>query len=64
MEKLSIIDSAQAWKELRELRNAINHEYEENPQRLSRFFSELVHATPTLMDWHQRLADFCQRNYA
>jgi hypothetical protein len=27
MEKLSIIDSAQAWKELRELRNAVNHEY-------------------------------------
>ncbi|MBK5938191.1 hypothetical protein [Halochromatium roseum] len=64
MEKLSIIDSAQAWKELRELRNAINHEYEENPRRLSQFFSELAQATPTLMDWHQRLADFCQRHYA
>ena len=64
MEKLGIIDSAQSWKELRELRNAVNHEYEENPRRLSLFFSELVQAAPILMDWHQRLADFCQRNYS
>lgn len=63
MEKLGIIESAQSWKELRELRNAINHEYEENPQRLAIFFMELVQATPMLMDWHQRLADFCHRNY-
>jgi len=28
MEKLAIIDSKDRWKEMRELRNAINHEYE------------------------------------
>lgn len=27
MEKLQVIDSAEAWKQLRALRNAINHEY-------------------------------------
>lgn len=63
MEKLGVIDSAQSWKELRELRNAVNHEYEENPQRLSEFFLELVQATPVLMDWHMRIVEFCQRNY-
>ncbi|EHQ51477.1 hypothetical protein ECTPHS_02224 [Ectothiorhodospira sp. PHS-1] len=63
MEKLEIIESAQTWKELRELRNAINHEYEENPERLARFFQELVYATPRLFDWHQRLSAFCHRNY-
>jgi len=63
MEKLGVIDSVQSWKELRELRNAVNHEYEENPQRLSEFFLELVQATPELMDWHRRIVEFCQRNY-
>jgi hypothetical protein len=63
MEKLGIIDSAIAWKELRELRNAINHEYEENPQRLAAFFKEVAEAIPSLMAWHQRLGDFCAKNY-
>lgn len=39
MEKLEIIDSAEHWKVIRELRNAVNHEYEENAERLSEFFS-------------------------
>lgn len=63
MEKLGVIESAQLWKEMRELRNAINHEYEENPKRLAEFFSELVQATPVLMDWHRRLFEFCHQNY-
>lgn len=63
MEKLGIIDAIQSWKEFRELRNAINHEYEENAQRLSQFFAELVDAAPVLLDWHRRLAEFCQQNY-
>jgi hypothetical protein len=63
MEKLGVIDSVKSWKELRELRNAVNHEYEENPQRLSEFFLERVQATPVLMDWHRRILEFCQRNY-
>jgi hypothetical protein len=58
MEKLGVIESAQGWKELRELRNAINHEYEENPQRLAAFFLDLVQSTPTLMDWHLHLTEF------
>lgn len=63
MEKLAIIDSAMHWKELRELRNAINHEYEENGERLSQFFLELVQATPHLFDWHDRLNAFCKEHY-
>ena len=63
MEKLGVIESAQAWKELRELRNAINHEYEEDAARLSLFFEELVGVTPQLLCWHDRLAFFCRRTY-
>lgn len=63
MEKLAIIESAQSWKEIRELRNAINHEYEENAERLAGFFIELAESTPTLFAWHDHLVKFCQANY-
>jgi len=63
MEKLGVIDSVMRWKELRELRNAINHEYEENAERLSQFFLELSQATPDLFNWHQRLNNFCHETY-
>lgn len=63
MEKLAIIESAERWKEIRELRNAINHEYEENSQRLSQFFQDLVEATPPLFAWHDHLIDFCKETY-
>jgi uncharacterized protein YwqG len=63
MEKLGIIDKAERWKELRELRNAINHEYEENTDRLTQFFDELVKASPQLFSWHDRLIGFCNENY-
>jgi hypothetical protein len=64
MEKLQIIESAQNWKEIRELRNAVNHEYEENAVKLSEFFMELTQATPQLFTWHDNLVDFCQNNYS
>ncbi|QFY88708.1 hypothetical protein D5125_04005 [Magnetovirga frankeli] len=63
MEKLGVIESVQAWKEMRELRNAINHEYEENPRWLAEFFSGLLLATPVLIDWHKNLVEFCKKNY-
>ena len=63
MEKLRIIESADRWKEIRELRNAINHEYEENTARLSEFFAALVQAVPELLAWHDCLTEFCRVHY-
>ncbi|XSG85102.1 MAG: hypothetical protein ACPW60_15460 [Methylohalobius sp. ZOD2] len=63
MEKLSIIESAERWKEIRELRNAVNHEYEENPARLAEFFLELTRAVPELFAWHDAVIQFCHENY-
>ncbi|MBK7424499.1 MAG: hypothetical protein IPJ48_16250 [Propionivibrio sp.] len=48
MEKLGILDTAERWKVIRELRNAVNHDYEENEQRLSEFFLALTQAAPEL----------------
>ena len=64
MEKLRIIDKVERWKEIRELRNAINHEYEENVERLTAFFTELTRAVPELLAWHDRLTEFCETNYS
>ncbi len=45
------------------LRNAINHEYEEDADRLTQFFTEIVKATPELFECHQRLLNFCADAY-
>jgi hypothetical protein len=64
MEKLGVLESAERWKLIRELRNAINHEYEEDADRLTQFFTEIVKATPELFGDHQRLLDFCAKAYS
>ncbi len=64
MEKLGVLESTERWKIIRELRNAVNHEYEEDADRLTQFFTEMVKATPELFEHHQRLLDFCVKAYA
>lgn len=64
MEKLGVLESAERWKLIRELRNAVNHEYEEDADRLTQFFTEIVKATPELFGDHQRLLDFCAKAYS
>lgn len=63
MEKLDILDAAEHWKLIRELRNAVNHEYEENPERLSEFFSQLVEETPVLLGYLERMLNYCRKAY-
>lgn len=63
MEKLGILDSAEHWKLIRELRNAVNHEYEDNPARLAEFFKLLVAETPVLLEYAQRLMAYCRKHY-
>ena len=63
MTKLGILDSVEQWKLIRELRSAVNHEYEENTERLSEFFQELAQATPALFLWLGRMVDFCKPTY-
>ena len=63
MEKLAILESAERWKMIREIRNAINHEYEEDSTRLTQFFTEMLKATPELYTIHQKLVAFCYEAY-
>ena len=63
MEKLGCISSVDQWKEIRELRNAVNHEYEDDPAVLHEFFEQMVQSAPALLEWHAQLTSFCQSTY-
>lgn len=63
MERLQVLDSAEHWKLIRELRNAVNHEYEDDTARLAEFFDLLVKETPVLFGYFSRLQDHCARVY-
>lgn len=63
MEKLGCLDSVDRWKEIRELRNAVNHEYEDDPQTLHAFFEAMLQSAPELLRWHDQLLAFCRDTY-
>ena len=48
---------------LREIRNALNHEYEENPEHVTQIFSEMFNAVPDLFAIHAKLETFCREAY-
>ena len=63
MEKLEILPSAEIWKEVRELRNLVNHEYEDDPVLLAQVLSAMMDKAGFLMSVHERLAVFVATNY-
>jgi len=63
MERLKIIDSADHWKLILELRNAVNHEYEDDGARLAELFELMVSETPTLAGYFMRLQAHCASAY-
>jgi hypothetical protein len=63
MEKLGCIGSVERWKDIRELRNAVNHEYEDDPAVLHEFFEQMIQSAPELLAWHEQLIAFCKSTY-
>lgn len=63
MEKLGVLESVERWKIIRELRNAVNHEHEEDADRLTQFFMGMINAVPELFACHQKLLVFCREAY-
>jgi hypothetical protein len=59
-EKAGIIDSEQDWKEPRDIRNAINHEYLEDAKVLSVLVAEMLNLVEPLMAMHLRAAQYCR----
>jgi hypothetical protein len=63
MEKIGCLDSVERWKEIRELRNAVNHEYQDDPEALRTFFSCMLDRSPDLLRWLDRVVQFCRQTY-
>ena len=63
MERLQVIDSADHWKLIRELRNAVNHEYEDDGGRLAEFFELMATEVHALFGYFSRLQAHCASAY-
>jgi hypothetical protein len=63
MERLQVIDSVEHWKLIRELRNAVNHEYEHDTARLAEFFELLAKEVRVLFQYFVRLQEHCMNAY-
>ena len=63
MERLQVLDSADHWKVMRELRNAVNHHYEDDTGRLAEFFAQLAKETPVLIEYFRSLRAHCFNAY-
>lgn len=63
MEKIGVIDDLEPWKLIRELRNDVHHQYEDDPEVLFQFFSSLAKSAPVLAGYHDKLKDFILRTY-
>ena len=64
MERLKVLDTAEHWKAIRELRNAVNHEYADDSIRSAEFFDLLMVEVPVLFGYLRRLKGFCACNYS
>ena len=63
MERLNVLDSTEHWKVIRELRNAVNHDYEDNIERLAEFFFQLTKETPVLFGYFHQMEEYCANAY-
>ncbi len=59
-EKAGLIENEQDWKEPRDVRNAINHEYQEDTKVLSVLVAEMLNLVGPLIAMHHRAARYCR----
>lgn len=62
-EKSEIIASESDWKEIREIRNQINHEYEDDPEVLAEIINKIVTCIPTLLEWEMNARHYCSTKF-
>jgi len=61
LEKLNLIASAEKWQELREIRNAISHEYDDSPELMVQVLNATFLSTEVLIDTYDGLKDAYQK---
>lgn len=62
LERMGAIDSVDGWRELRELRNQIAHEYVEQPAIKAAALNRFLTGIPQLLTFWERIEDFAQRH--
>ena len=62
-EKAGIINSESAWKDIREIRNQINHEYEDDPEALTEIINKMVGGIPALLEWEAGARNYCAAKF-
>ena len=63
MERLQVLDSAEHWKLIRELRNAVNPEDGVDAARLAELFDLMSRETPVLFGYFDHLLAHCASAY-
>lgn len=63
MERVGVLDGEDRWRLIRSLRNAVSHEYEEDPERVRELLMALRAETSTLLSWFDRLVGVCRAFY-
>lgn len=58
-EKAEIVANADDWKKARDVRNQINHEYEENERILVPLIAEMANCVPMLFAIHDKATAYC-----
>ena len=63
MEKLGIFDDLETWKVIRELRNGVSHDYEDDADALFQLLNNMIKNAPYLFNAHNRLSAFVDSAY-
>lgn len=63
-EKAGILANSEEWKEARDIRNAVAHEYEEDEPALAELIGGMLQRVATLEHIHERAARYCAEKYA
>jgi hypothetical protein len=61
LEKLKLIDSADEWQLMRQIRNHLSHEYPDNPSATAKYLNEAYKKGPLLIQYFKKLAAFQEK---
>jgi len=62
MEKLDLLESAYIWRELRDDRNELSHNYEDESEQMSETINKLYDKKDLLVDIYQKIKSYFRKN--
>jgi len=60
LEKVGAISNAQLWSELRQMRNALSHEYPDDPGQMAKYFNRAYELSGYLLQCHEQIKTYVQ----